>query len=63
MYAIRSYYGFVSLSQQAITSDQKIRQMIGIPAKDKIHAVLVLGYPATTYRRVTPRKEKNIVYL
>jgi nitroreductase/Pyruvate/2-oxoacid:ferredoxin oxidoreductase delta subunit len=51
---------FVSLSQQAITADRKIKRMIGIPPADQVHAVLVLGFPATRYRRVPPRKEKNI---
>lgn len=53
---------FVSLSQQAINSSKKIKQVIGIPPSDLIHAVLILGYPATSYRRVPPRKEKNILF-
>ena len=53
---------FVSLSQQAITSNNKIKQLIGIPRLDQVYAVLVLGYPATRYRRVAPRKEKNLQF-
>lgn len=53
---------FVSLSQQAINSGKKIKQMIGIPASDRIHAVLILGYPAVGYRRFPPRKEKNVLF-
>ena len=51
---------FVSLSQQAMTANHKIKQVIGIPRSDRIHAVLVLGFPATRYRRVPPRKEKKL---
>ena len=53
---------FVSLSQQAITANNKIKQVIGIPRSDHIYAVLVLGFPATSYRRVAPRKEKNVQF-
>ena len=53
---------FVSLSQQAITANDKIKQVIGIPRSDHIYAVLVLGFPAAKYRRVPPRKEKNVQF-
>ena len=53
---------FVSLSQQAITANNKIKQVIGIPRQDHIYAVLVLGFPAARYRRVPPRKEKHIQF-
>jgi nitroreductase/Pyruvate/2-oxoacid:ferredoxin oxidoreductase delta subunit len=53
---------FVSLSQQAINSSKKIKQLMGIPSTDQVHAVLVLGYPAVRYRRVVPRDDKNILF-
>jgi len=53
---------FVSLSQQAIATDNKIKQMIGIPRSDHIYSVLVLGFPATSYRRVAPRKGKKVQF-
>lgn len=53
---------FVSLSQQAISSSSRIRKSIGIPPGDRIHAVLVLGFPAASYRRTVPRQEKNVLY-
>lgn len=53
---------FVSLSQQAINSTKKIKQLLGIPSSDQVHAVLVLGYPAVRYRRVVPRDDKNILF-
>ncbi len=53
---------FVSLSQQAINANDKIKKVIGIPQSDHIYAVLVLGFPATRYRRVAPRKTKNVQY-
>jgi nitroreductase len=53
---------FVSLSQQAIKASKSIKRLIGIPPSDQIHAVLVLGFPSTRYRRVPPRKEKNVLF-
>jgi nitroreductase len=46
---------FVSLSQQALSADQRCRSLIGIAAKEKVHAVLVLGYPLRKHRRIAPR--------
>jgi nitroreductase/Pyruvate/2-oxoacid:ferredoxin oxidoreductase delta subunit len=53
---------YVSLSQQAISASKKIKQLVGIPPTDRIHAVLVMGYPATRYRRIAPRKEKQVLF-
>jgi len=53
---------FVSLSQQALSSSRKIRASMGIPPGDRIHAVLVLGFPAAHYRRTVPRMKKNVLY-
>lgn len=53
---------YVSLSQQAINSSKKIKQLIGISPSDQVHAVLVLGYPAIRYRRVVPREDKNVLF-
>jgi len=53
---------FVSLSQQAISANHQIKRVIGIPRWDHIYAVLVLGFPAAKYRRVAPRKEKNVQF-
>lgn len=53
---------FVSLSQQAITANNKIKQVIGIPRQDHIYTVLVLGFPAARYRRIAPRNRKNVQF-
>ena len=53
---------FVSLSQQAISSSRSIKKELGLPSSDQVHAVLVLGFPAVKYRRIPPRKEKNILF-
>jgi nitroreductase len=53
---------FVSLSQQALNANPKIKQVIGIPRSEYIHAVLVLGFPATSYRRVAPREKKVVQF-
>ena len=52
---------FVSLSQQAIASSNRIKELIGIPKPDFIYSVLVLGFPAVRYRRIPPRKEKQVM--
>lgn len=51
---------FVSLSQQAIASSNSIKELIGIPKSDFIYSVLVLGFPAVRYRRIPPRREKQV---
>ena len=53
---------FVSLSQQAISTSKQIKKTIGIHPADTVYAVLVLGFPATKYRRIPPRREKNLLY-
>jgi nitroreductase/Pyruvate/2-oxoacid:ferredoxin oxidoreductase delta subunit len=53
---------FVSLSQQAISSSKSIKKGFGIHQADTVYAVLVLGFPATKYRRIVPRREKNLLY-
>jgi len=53
---------FVSLSQQAISSSKQIKKTIGIHHADTVYSVLVLGFPATKYRRIAPRREKNLMY-
>ncbi len=43
---------FVSMAQKAIRSSRAVRKAIGIPAANRVLAVLVVGYPVR--RRVRP---------
>jgi nitroreductase/Pyruvate/2-oxoacid:ferredoxin oxidoreductase delta subunit len=53
---------FVSLSQQAISSSRSIKRGLDIPRDDIVYVVLVLGFPAINYRRIPPRRDKNLLY-
>ena len=41
----------------AMKKDPSIRQSIGIPSEEEIHAVIALGYPGEVYQRVAGRKK------
>jgi nitroreductase/NAD-dependent dihydropyrimidine dehydrogenase PreA subunit len=41
----------------AMKKDPSIQQSVGIPSKEKIHAVIALGYPDEIYQRVAGRKK------
>jgi len=41
----------------AMKRDPSIRQSIGIPLEEEIHAVIALGYPDEVYQRITGRKK------
>ena len=43
---------FVSMAQKAIRSSRSVRKSIGIPAANRVLAVLVVGYPV--HRRMRP---------
>jgi len=53
---------FVSLSQHALDSDSYIKKSAGINKKEKVHIVLVLGYPLFNYLRYPYRRNKHIVF-
>ena len=41
----------------AMKKDPSIKQSIGIPSEEEIHAVIALGYPEEVYQRVAGRKK------
>ncbi len=47
----------IGFAVSAIRKDPRIKQRLGIPREEKVHAVIALGYPAVAYRRLTGRKQ------
>ncbi len=54
---------FVSLSQQAVTNDQKCKKILSLPPSHYVYAVLVLGYPQRKYQRPVFRAPKHVEYI
>ncbi len=52
----------IGFAVAAMQQDQKIKKAIGIPAEEKIYAVIALGHPEETYRVVTRRKPVTVRY-
>lgn len=50
----------IGFAVSAMKNDRNIQMKLGIPAKEKIHAVIALGYPNESYLRVTGRKKPVI---
>lgn len=51
---------FVSLAQNAINSGLRCKRIARLSGQDRVHAVVVIGYPAQVYRRSVPRASKPI---
>jgi len=47
----------IGFAVAAMRRDAALQKFLGIPEKEKIHAVVALGYPAVEYRRLTGRKK------
>ncbi len=47
----------IGFAVAAMKKDPSIKQSIGIPSEEEIHAVIALGYPDEVYQRVTGRKK------
>lgn len=54
---------FVSLSQQALTANRNCKAVAGMDKDERVHAVLVIGYPKYEYRRAAYRSPKNVTRL
>lgn len=50
----------IGFAVEAMKADKTIQPKIDIPKAEKIHAVIALGYPDETYRRITGRKKPII---
>ena len=46
----------IGFAVEALARDKKIKRQLGIPAEEKIHAVIALGWPAIKYQRPTARR-------
>jgi len=54
---------FVSLAQNAINASRTCRKILNMSPADRIHAVVVLGYPAVQFHRAIPRESKTFQWL
>jgi len=50
----------IGFAVEAMKADNSLQEKIDIPKAEKIHAVIALGYPNETYRRITGRKKPII---
>jgi nitroreductase len=50
----------VSLAQNAINASRRCKKILNINQTDKVHAVVVIGYPAVQFRRAVPKRPKPI---
>ena len=50
----------IGFAVEAMKADKTIQGKIDIPKKERIHAVIALGYPDESYRRITGRKKPII---
>ena len=47
---------FVSLAQNAMNSSRALKQIAGLDPRDRVHAVVVVGYPSVRFHRPIPRR-------
>jgi nitroreductase/Pyruvate/2-oxoacid:ferredoxin oxidoreductase delta subunit len=47
----------VGFAVSALQQDGRIKDLLKIPRKEKVHAVIAVGHPAVTYQRPTGRKK------
>jgi len=47
----------IGFAVAAMKKDPSIRQAVGIPSEEEIHAVIALGYPGEVYQRIAGRKK------
>lgn len=51
---------FVSLSQQALADNKKCRDIISLEDNHQVHAVLIIGYPISKYKKIAARQKKRV---
>jgi nitroreductase len=54
---------FVSLAQNAINTSRTCRKILNMSPTDRVHAVVVLGYPAVQFHQAVPRESKAIKWI
>lgn len=52
----------IGFAVAAMSADKKIQKQLGVPGKEKIYAVIALGYPDESYLKITGRKKPVIRY-
>ncbi|HOG18310.1 MAG TPA: nitroreductase family protein [Syntrophales bacterium] len=52
----------VGFAVAAMRRDSSLQKFLGIPEREKVHAVVALGYPAVEYRRPAGRKKAVMRY-
>jgi nitroreductase len=50
----------VSLAQNVINTSRVCKKILNIGKMDRVHAVVVIGYPAVQFRRAVPKRPKPI---
>lgn len=50
----------IGFAVEAMKADKSIKQKLNIPGREKIHAVIALGFPDESYERITGRKKPVI---
>lgn len=50
----------IGFAVEAMKADPSIKTYLDIPVKEKVHAVIALGYPDESYQRITGRKKAVI---
>ncbi len=50
----------IGFAVEAMKADKTIQEKIDVPKKERIYAVIALGYPDEAYRRITGRKKPII---
>ncbi len=53
----------MGLSEIAFGADRKLREKYGIPAEERVHGILALGYPAVKWMRIPPRGPVKAVWM
>ncbi|MCU0562168.1 MAG: nitroreductase family protein [Desulfobacterales bacterium] len=47
----------IGFAVSAMQKDPRIKERLGIPRAERVHAVVAVGYPAVAYRRLTGRRK------
>jgi nitroreductase len=46
----------IGFAVSAMARDARIKDLLGIPRRESVHAVVAVGHPAVAYQRLTGRK-------
>jgi len=54
---------FIGYAREAINRDAKLKAMLDIPQRNKVHAVLAVGYPDVRYQRLPLNKNFRVSWV